>query len=69
MSDIDLGELFLNFPLNHQLREFAGTNVTAIKDRVDKDIPLTLDEVDGMFLYKKFRISFYILNLCDYTLP
>ena len=69
MSYIVLGELFLNFPLNHKLREFASINVTAIKDRVDKDIPLTLDEVDGMFTYKKFRISFYILNLCDYTLP
>ena len=32
MSDIDLGEMFLNFPLNNKARKYVGVDLTEIKE-------------------------------------
>lgn len=47
MSDIDLGEMFLNFPIDENIRRYVGIDVTALKDELieagllepDEDIP------------------------------
>ena len=35
--DMDVGEIFLNFPLHPDLRPFAGLGITHIKSRPDKE--------------------------------
>ena len=35
MTDINLGEMFLNFPLDNKLWKWAGIDVTEIQERID----------------------------------
>ena len=37
--DIDLGEMFLNFPLDPQLRSFSGMDITHFKPNVRSQLP------------------------------
>ena len=36
-SDMDVGEMFLNFPLHPDLRPFSGVDITHIKSRPDEE--------------------------------
>ena len=36
MSDIDLGEMFLNFPLNNKVRKYVGVDLTEIKAALEE---------------------------------
>ena len=42
MADIDLGEMFLNFPLDHQLWKDAGIDVTELREQLIKDTDLPI---------------------------
>jgi len=37
--DLDLGEMFLNFPLSPLLRSYSGMDVTFFKDEIEKNLP------------------------------
>jgi hypothetical protein len=37
MVDIDLGEMFLNFPLPFVLEQYSGINVTTFTTEIDND--------------------------------
>ena len=36
MGDIDLGEMFLNFPFDPKLQKFAGVDLTNLKDKLQE---------------------------------
>jgi hypothetical protein len=38
MVDIDLGEMFLNFPLPFVLQRYSGIDVTTFKKEINEDL-------------------------------
>ena len=53
--DIDLGEMFLNFPLNKQLIPYSGVDLTPFKDRLIEDKILSEKYKLNNFLYATWQ--------------
>ena len=46
MGDIDLGEMFLNFPLDEQVRKYVGLDLSAMKEEIAQSFGELVEEKD-----------------------